>query len=332
MKYEKITIDTTVEAIDMVSYTLSELGVCGIELDDKIPLTEEEKQAMYIDILPEQEKEYDGLATVTCYIPVNEDGSLSLDIPEAEKKNLPELVEEIRVKILEFSDFLDVGECKITVEGTDDSNWLYNWKKFFKPFKLEDNIVIKPSWEELSDVKDDDIVLDIDPGIAFGTGSHETTKLCIKALKEYLKPGAAILDLGCGSGILAMLSIKLGAGHALGIDIDELAVRVSKENAALNDMTSDIISFREGDVLSDQGFVESITEKYDIVLANILADVIIPLSAVAGQFLKPDGVFITSGIINTKEDEVRETLLEKGFEIIETNYMADWVSFVARIA
>ena len=332
MKYEKITIDTTVEAIDMVSYTLSELGVCGIELDDKIPLTEEEKQAMYIDILPEPEKEYDGLATVTCYIPVNDDGTLDLDIEDASKKNLAELITEIRVKLLELSDFLDVGECKITVEVTDDSDWLYNWKKFFKPFKLENNIVIKPSWEEVADVKDGDIVLDIDPGIAFGTGSHETTKLCIKALKEYLKPDVSVLDLGSGSGILAMLAIKLGAGKALGIDIDELAVRVSKENASLNDMTSDIISFREGDVLSDKDFKESITDKYDIVLANILADVIIPLSGVAGEFLKPDGVFITSGIINTKEDEVREALTGNGFKIVETNYMADWVSFVAQIA
>lgn len=330
MIYTKITIDTTVEAIDMISYTLGELGVEGIEVDDKIPLTEEEKEAMFIDIMPEQTAEYDGFAKISCYIPMGDDGSIVSEDESMEIHNIPELIANIQAELEKISEFMDVGPKTITVDQSDDADWLHKWKEFFKPFKLEENIIIKPSWEELGDVRPEDIVIEIDPGIAFGTGSHNTTKLCITQLKKYVTPETTVLDLGCGSGILSMLAVKLGAKSALGIDIDSIAVDVSKENREMNHLTEEQFEVRQGDVIGDAGFASSITEKYDIVVANILADVIIPLSGVAGQFMKEDGVFVTSGIIDAKEDAVREALVSNGFQIVETTYMGDWVSFTAK--
>lgn len=338
MLYTKITIDTTVEAIDMVSYTLAELGVEGIEVEDKIPLTEEEKRAMYIDIMPEQEEVYDGLAKITCYIPMASDGEpvlanngITVEEVMPAVHNIPELLSNIRVQLDQLSEFMDVGPKTITVDEQDDAGWLNKWKDYFKPFRLEDDIVIKPTWETDVDTKPDDIVIEIDPGIAFGTGSHETTRLCIKQLKKYVTPDSLVLDAGCGSGILSMIALKLGAKEALGVDIDEIAVKVSEENRIQNHIAAEQFAVRVGDVIGDRAFAASITDRYDIVVANILADVIIPLAQVVGQFMKPDGVFISSGIIQAREDEVRTALLESGFQIVETTYMGDWVSFTAKL-
>ena len=205
-----------------------------------------------------------------------------------------------------------------------------NWKAYFKPFRLYDNIVIKPTWEDApSDVTDDDIVIDIDPGAAFGTGSHETTRLCIGQLKKYMKEGDLVLDCGSGSGILSFVCSNLGAKEVLGIDIDETAVHDSNKNKEINHITEDQVQFLCGNVLADKELVQSIEPKYDIVVANILADVIIPLSGVVQQFMKDDAKFICSGIINTKEDEVRQALLDNHFRIVDTVSMKDWISFVA---
>ncbi len=335
MVYTKITIDTTVEAIDMVSYTLSELGVEGIEIDDKIPLTEEEKEAMYIDIMPEPTEEYDGFAKISCYIPMgNEEAegirNTGITLCDAPVLNIPELLANIRMELDRLSEFMDVGPKTIAIDESDDADWLNKWKDYFKPFKLEENIIIKPSWEVIEDVRPEDIVIEIDPGIAFGTGSHNTTKLCIAQLKKYVTEDSTVLDAGCGSGILSMIALKLGAKRALGIDIDEIAVKVSAENRQMNDLTEEQFQVRIGDVIGDSEFAATITEQYDIVVANILADVIIPLSAVVAPFMKENGVFISSGIIDNREDEVREALLENNFDIIETTYMGDWVSFTAK--
>lgn len=319
MKWTKVTVETTTEATDMLSFTLGEYGVEGIEVEDKIPLSEEDKKAMYIDILPELLLD-DGVAEISCYID--------------DKIDVENLCNYIGEQLKEMSSYMSVGSGKITIGETEDKDWINNWKEFFHPFRLEDNIVIQPTWTEIADAKEDDIVIYIDPGTAFGTGSHETTKLCISNLKKYIKKDCStdVLDVGCGSGILSIIAMKLGARKVYGIDIDELAVKASKENLILNKISEDCYDIVKGDVIGDREFAESVAQigKYDIVVANILADVIIPLSAVIRPFMKENGVFITSGIINTKEEAVKEALMKNGFEIVDISYMGEWVSIVAK--
>jgi len=319
MKWTKVTIETTTEATDMLSYLLGEYGVEGIEIEDKIPLSEEDKQAMYIDILPELPPD-DGCANISCYIDEN--------------INVKDLCIYISEQLKEMSTYMDVGTGKITVGETEDKDWMNKWKDFFHPFRLEENIVIQPTWTEVADVHPGDIVIYIDPGTAFGTGSHETTRLCISNLKKYIKSDGTtqVLDAGCGSGILSIIAMKLGADRVYGIDIDELAVKASCDNLELNHIPSDKYEIAKGDVIGDKEFAESVASigQYDIVVANILADVIIPLSSVIRPFMKDGGVFITSGIIDTKEKAVKEALIENGFEIIDTTYLGEWVSIVAK--
>lgn len=323
MKWTKITIETTTEATDMLSYVLSEYGVEGIEVEDKIPLSEEDKQAMFIDILPELPPD-DGVAYVSCYI--DENASKGIDIKD--------LCRYIQEQLNDMSAYMEVGTGKISIGETEDKDWMNNWKEFFHPFRLEDNIVIQPTWTEKADVNDNDIVINIDPGTAFGTGSHETTKLCISALKQYISKDkdTSVLDAGCGSGILSIVAAKLGASKIYGVDIDELAVKASVDNLKLNDIDDSIFTIVKGNIIGDKEFADVVagTGKYDIVVANILADVIIPLSGVVRRFMKDDGVFISSGIINTKEDEVRKALVDNGFEIVDVKHMGEWVSFVAK--
>ncbi len=322
MVWTKLTIDTTVEAVDILSAFLDDLGVEGIMIEDNVPLTEEEKQAMFVDI-PLIEGENDGTAKVSCFI----DDSFDLDTLKA----------DIVAELTRLEEFLPVGTKDITLSNTEDKDWINNWKQFFKPFRLYDNIVIKPTWEELDEVKEDDMVVEIDPGIAFGTGSHETTKLCIGQLKKYLKSGDTVFDVGSGSGILSIISVMLGAGFVHGMDIDEVAVRASIENREVNHMTEEQLVLTCGNLLAGDEATNQMAldvnggNKYDIVVANILADVIIPLSGVVKPFLKDDGYFITSGIIDMKEEAVKEALLTNGFEIIDVVHMNDWVSIIAKI-
>lgn len=321
MIWKKITIETTTEAVDMISYTLGELGVEGIEVEDKVPLSEEDKKAMYIDILPELPPD-DGVALISCYI----------DDPE---RDVDALVVQIQEELANISEFMDIGTGSITLGETEDKDWINNWKEFFQPFWL-DNILIKPTWIAKEDVKrrKGDIMIEIDPGTAFGTGGHETTQLCIAALKKWLTGEEEVFDIGCGSGILSIIAAKLGAVKVFGVDIDPLAVEASYENIAVNHISTEQVAFAQGDIIGDKEFVNSMIsegKKYDIVVANILADVIIPLSEKVAPFLKEDGVFISSGIINTKEQAVRDALIQNGFEIVEVNHMKDWVSFTARI-
>ena len=323
MIWKKITIETTTEAEDMISYTLGELGVEGIEVEDKVPLSEEDRKAMYIDILPELPPD-DGIALISCYI----------DNPETD---VNALVKEIEVALEDMRQYMDIGSGKLTLDETEDKDWINNWKEFFHPFWLN-QILIKPTWIPESEVerKPGDIMIEIDPGTAFGTGSHETTKLCIEQLEKHLTGTETVLDVGCGSGILSIIAAKLGAGQIFGVDIDPLAVEASVENCQVNHIPDAQVTFMCGDVIGDAEFPEKMAQEkgslpqYDIVVANILADVIIPLSAMVAPYMKPDGIFISSGIINTKEEAVRQALLDNGFEIIETSYMKDWVSFTAK--
>lgn len=323
MIWKKITIETTTEAVDMISYTLGELGVEGIEIEDKVPLSEEDQKAMFIDILPELPPD-DGVALISCYI----------DNPETD---VDALVAQIKEELENMRQYMDIGSGRLTLGETEDKDWINNWKEFFHPFWLN-RILIKPTWIPESEVerKPGDIMIEIDPGTAFGTGAHETTKLCIEQLEKYLTGKETVFDAGCGSGILSIIATKLGAGQVFGVDIDPLAVDASYENCRVNHISDQQANFMQGNVIADEAFAEHMAQakgslpQYDIVVANILADVIIPLSGKVAPYMKPDGIFISSGIIHTKEEEVRQALLANGFEIIETTYMKDWVCFTAK--
>lgn len=323
MIWKKITIETTTEAVDMISYTLGELGVEGIEIEDKVPLSEEDQKAMFIDILPELPPD-DGVALISCYI----------DNPETD---VDALVAQIKEELENMRQYMDIGSGRLTLGETEDKDWINNWKEFFHPFWLN-RILIKPTWIPESEVerKPGDIMIEIDPGTAFGTGAHETTKLCIEQLEKYLTGKETVFDAGCGSGILSIIATKLGAGQVFGVDIDPLAVDASYENCRVNHISDQQANFMQGNVIADEAFAEHMAQakgslpQYDIVVANILADVIIPLSGKVAPYMKPDGIFISSGIIHTKEEEVRQALLANRFEIIETTYMKDWVCFTAK--
>ncbi|MCI8643476.1 MAG: 50S ribosomal protein L11 methyltransferase [Lachnospiraceae bacterium] len=328
MKWKKLTIETTTQAVDFISGLLAELGIEGIEVEDNVPLSEEDKEKMFIDILPELPED-DGTARVNCYLELDQD--------------LEDTAARIQAGLEEFRTFVDVGTGHISFDETEDKDWMNNWKEFFKPFRVDDSIVIKPTWEKLENSCPDDLIVEIDPGTAFGTGAHETTKLCIGNLKKYLKEGDALLDVGCGSGILSIIGMKLGAGCAVGTDIDANAVETAKENAQINHLhlhtskmetecPSGTVEFLTGNVIGDNTFAKQVGENcYQVVVANILADVIIPLSATVKKHMAEGAYFISSGIIDMKADEVKEALNANGFEIVEEARMKDWVSFVAKI-
>ena len=316
MKWTKLTLSTMAEAVDLVSNMLNELGIEGIEVVDNVPITEHERKAMFIDILPELNTE-DKTALVSFYL--------------TEEDNTQETIKKIQEGLAFLSEFTDVGSGLIEISETEDLDWINNWKAFFKPFRVDDTIVIKPTWEKLDEVSDKDLIIEIDPGTAFGTGAHETTKLCILSLKKFITSGAKLLDVGCGSGILSIIGAKLGASEVLGIDIDPIAVRVAYENAEVNHISTEVLTILSGDIITDTDLQKKVgMECYDIVVANILADVIIPLSAEIGQHIKPGGIFISSGIINTKKELVKEAILKNEFKIIEINEIGDWVSIVAQ--
>lgn len=322
MKWNKLTIETTTAAEDMLSYELQEMGIEGVEIEDHVPLSEEDRKIMYVDLLPDEIAPDDGTAKISCYVD--------------EKDDLDAVVAKIRDKIEELSAFMPMGTGKITFDVTEEEDWINNWKVFFKPFRLDDNIVIKPTWETLTDQKEDDIVIEIDPGTAFGSGSHETTKLCISQLKKYMKKDTELLDVGTGSGILSIIGLKLGAAHAVATDIDPNAIRATEENFEINHVSDGQAEVFQVNILDEKeaaGFYEKNGGKqYDIIVANILADVIIPLSGIVSPLLKEDGVFITSGIINTMEEAVKEAMLSNHFEILEINHMKDWVNITAKKA
>lgn len=329
MKWTKVEIDTITEAVDLIYVMLDDLGIEGIQIEDNIPLTEEEKEMMFIDFLPELPED-DGSAKVNFYVDVKGNNSDS-DNESNKVDDMEEFIRLVREGLDDIASRTDIGSGKITIEDTEDKDWLNNWKAFFKPFRVADDIIIKPTWETLEDKKDDDIVVEIDPGTAFGTGSHETTRLCISALRKYIQEDRTILDVGCGSGILSIISLKLGAKHVTGIDIDKAAITATYENMEVNDISKDSMDVYAGNILEDKELQEKLDiKKYDIVVANILADVIMPLSDTLKDVMAEDALFISSGIIDMKKDEVKERLESNGFTIIEVVQMGDWFSYVCK--
>lgn len=317
MEWTKIVIDTTVEAVDSITWFLGEMEIYSVEIEDHLPLTEEERKEMYVDLLPDEIAPNDGKAKVSFYL---EDDS-----------HLDETIKKIKEELSNLSEYMDVGSGEISIDRTKEEDWVNNWKQYFKPFYVDDHIMVKPTWEDVENLSKEDLVVEIDPGTAFGTGSHETTKLCMRQLKKYVKDDTVLLDVGCGSAILSILGLKLGAKYVVDTDIDPNAVRAAKENFVVNHLEEEQYQVLLGNLLEDKQMREHLgRECYDIVVANILADVIIPLSFLVPQFLKKDGVFISSGIINTKEEEVKQAILEAGMDITEISHMGDWVSITAK--
>lgn len=316
MKWNKFRLTTTTEAVDLVSGLLVELGIEGIEIEDNVQITEEEKKAMYIDILPELPED-DGLAYVIFYMDDSMDKAQILD--------------ELKNGLEDIKEFVNIGLATIEESVTEDKDWVNNWKQYFKPFNIDD-ILIKPTWEKevkMEDGKDYKMVIDIDPGTSFGTGKHETTQLCIRQLRKYIKDGDTLLDVGCGSGILSIIGKKLGAGVTKGIDIDPIAVDAAIENSKVNGIED--ITFYPGNIIDDKEIQDKTGyECYDIVVANILADIIIPLSAVISAQMKKGALYITSGIIDNKEKAVVEAIeANKDLEVKEITRQGDWVSVTA---
>lgn len=315
MKWNKFTIKTTTEAEDYLSAMLDEIGVEGIEIEDNVPLSKEDQSAMFIDFLPELPQD-DGTSKVSFYIDAEND--------------YEEILEQVKAGIEEWRQFVDIGEGSIVQSETEDIDWQNNWKEFFKAFTIDD-ILIKPTWEELKEEDRGRILIEIDPGVSFGTGKHETTQLCIRQLRKYLKKGDRVLDVGCGSGILSIVAMKLGASHVVGTDLDENCMTSTYENMEVNHLPKEMGEFYVGNLIDDVALQEKVgTEVYDIVVANILADVIIPMAPVIPARLKKGGVFITSGIIDFKENEVKEAIEKAGLTVLEINHQGEWVNITAQ--
>ena len=316
MKWKKFTLTTTTEAVDLVSSMLDDVGIEGIEVEDNVPLTEKETKGMFIDILPELPPD-EGVAKVSFYLDDDD--------------QVEEMLRRVNEGLDELAAYTELGQRTIEASETEDKDWINNWKQYFKPFTV-DHILIKPTWETIPEEHKDKLLVQIDPGTAFGTGMHETTQLCIRQLEKYVHSESEILDVGTGSGILGITALKLGAKEVWGTDLDENAITAVGGNLASNDISSDRFHVLQGNIIDDKSVQDwAGYEKYDIVVANILADVIIMLVKEIPVHLKKGGYFITSGIINLKEEAVRAAFAaSEELEVVEITYQGEWLSVTAR--
>ena len=315
MKWNKFRLKTTTESEDLVSSMLMDLGIQGIEIEDKIPLTQSDKEQMFVDILPEIAED-DGVAYISFYLKEDEDKE--------------SILASVRQELNEMRSYANVGECTIEESQTEDVDWVNNWKQYFHQFYVDDVLII-PSWEEVKPEDEDKMIIHIDPGTAFGTGMHETTQLCIRQIRKFVTEDTTILDVGCGSGILGMLALKFGAKYSVGTDLDPCAIDATYENMEVNGITRDQYEVMIGNIIDDKEIQDKVGyEKYDIVVANILADVLVPLTPVILHQLKPGGIYITSGIIDDKEESVVNCVKAAGLEVLEVTYQGEWVSVTAR--
>ena len=315
MKWNKFTLKTRSEVEDIVISTLADVGIEGVEIQDKQPLTESDKQQMFVDIMPDIPDD-DGIAYLNFYLDV-----------DADKEKV---LADVRAALAEMQEFLDLGECTITESETEDKDWINNWKQYFKQFYVDDILII-PSWEQVKEEDRDKMILHIDPGTAFGTGMHETTQLCIRQLRKYVKPGMEMLDVGTGSGILGIVAVKFGAGHVLGTDLDPCAVPAVEDNRKANDIPDGAFDMIIGNMIDDQETRDRAGyEKYDIVTANILADILVPMTPAVVPAMKKGGLYITSGILEDQAYKVLDACRAAGLEIVEQTQQGEWVSITAR--
>ncbi|MCD8023509.1 MAG: 50S ribosomal protein L11 methyltransferase [Lachnospiraceae bacterium] len=317
MRWNKFTIKTRTEAEDIVIASLSDAGVEGVEIEDKIPLSDEDKKQMFVDILPDGPKD-DGIAYLSFYL--------------EEDADTETILANVRQELDDLRQFMDIGEGSIAASQTEDKDWINNWKEYFHQFYVDDILII-PSWEQVRPEDEGKMIIHIDPGTAFGTGMHETTQLCMRQLKKYVTDQTELLDVGTGSGILSIAALKLGAKHAIGTDLDPCAISAVRENLEANAIPDGAMQVLLGNIIDDKKAQDAVGyEKYDIVAANILAEVLVPLTPVIVNQLKPGGIYITSGIIDEKENVVVDAVKAAGLEVLEVTHQNDWVSVTARKA
>ena len=326
MKWMKFRIKTITEAEDVIVSTLYDIGLEGAQIEDKVPLTTAEKEQMFVDILPDGPAD-DGIAYLSFFVEEKENGLLEV---AGEDKTSEQLLAEIREELSGLQEFMDIGEGTVSVDETEDIDWINNWKQYFHQFTIDDILVI-PSWEEAEPENEGRLVLHIDPGTAFGTGMHDTTQLCIRALRKYITKDTVLLDVGTGSGILAILSRMFGAKKAIGTDLDICAVDAVRENKEANGIPEDSFELLIGNIITDKEVQDQVGyECYDIVVANILAEVLVPLTPVIVHQLKKGGIYITSGIIDDKEETVAAAVRAAGLTVLDIQHQGEWVSVVAR--
>lgn len=315
MKWNKFRLKTTTKAEELVSSMLMDLGIQGIEIEDKIPMTQAEKEQMFVDILPEADVD-DGVAYISFYLEEEEDKETMLAA--------------VRRELEDMRSYVEVGSAEIEQSQTEDVDWVNNWKQYFHQFYVDDILII-PSWEEVKPEDEGRLIVHIDPGTAFGTGMHETTQLCIRQIRKFVSPDTTILDVGCGSGILGMLALMFGAKYSVGTDLDPCAIDATHENMEVNGIGGERYEVMIGNIIDDKEVQDKVGYgKYDIVVANILADVLVPLTPAIVNQLKTGGIYITSGIIDDKEETVVEAVKAAHLTVLEVNYQGEWVSVTAR--
>lgn len=314
MKWMKFTIDTTEEAEDLVTATLSELGIDAVEIEDLMPVDDTEREGGHFEELQPDLPEDDGSSRINFYL--------------EEGQEYGELLDELRNELEKLRNIVNLGKGEINIFETEDTDWRDNWKSFFHSFEIE-NVLIKPTWEQV-EAKDDQIVIEIDPGVAFGTGKHETTQLCIRQMQKHLKEGDEVFDVGCGSGILSIIALKMGASHVVGTDIDDDCISSTAANFEVNHLEQSLGDFYVGNLTDDKELQDKVGyDRYDVIVSNILADIIIDMSEQLKNALKPGGHLITSGIINFKEKEVKKSLEDAGLKVLEINHQGEWVNITA---
>lgn len=326
MKWVRFRIKTVTEVEDIIISDLYDIGLEGAQIEDKIPLSALEKEQMFVDILPDVPED-DGTAYLNFFVEKTEDGYLTVS---DETIDIETMTARIKEELENLRLFCDIGEGTLTVDETEDIDWINNWKQYFHSFYIDDILVI-PSWEEAEPEDAGRMTLHIDPGTAFGTGMHETTQLCIRQLRKYITSDTQLLDVGTGSGILSILSLMMGARHAVGTDLDICAVDAVAQNCANNGIDKEQFELIIGNIINDKTIQDRVgKECYDIVVANILADVLVPLTPVIVNQLKPGGIYITSGIIDDKEQTVTDAVKAAGLTVLEINHQGEWVSVTAQ--
>ena len=312
MNWTEVTIKTTTEAVEAISNILMEERCGGVMIEDPKDFLFQKKNELDWDYVEEEvfnKSGQDGVLIKT-YIP--------------EERNVLELIETVKARIALLPSFgLDIGEGSVSLSNVNESDWANEWKKYYKPTKVGKKIVVKPSWEEY-EKQEGDLIIELDPGMAFGTGTHETTSMCIRELENYVDETKTVFDIGCGSGILAIAAAQLGAKEVVAGDLDEVAVKVSKENCEINNVSYKV-------VVKHGSLFEVVDSKADVIVANIIADIIKILAKDVSKFLKEDGVFISSGIILAKIDEVCQALEENGFEIVKVERLGEWSAIVSKL-
>ncbi len=315
MRWKIFRLKTLTSAEDVVIASLADVGIEGAEIEDKVPLTKEDQDQMFVDIMPEGPED-DGIAYLNFYLDEDTD-------TEATLQSIQNVLDELR-------SFMDVGEGTVEASSTEDKDWINNWKKYFHQFSVDDMLIV-PSWEEVAPEDADKLILHIDPGTAFGTGMHETTQLCLRQIRKHVTETTKILDVGTGSGILSIAALKMGADHAVGTDLDICAITAARDNMEANDVPEDRMEVYIGNLIDDPKIQDQVGyEAYDIVVANILADVLVMLTPQVVHHMKKGGVYITSGILDVREEMVKEAVEKAGLTIEDISHQGEWVSITAR--